>query len=48
MFFNGYENPKLAAIRLLRSQGCCPGATEVNQYQEEVNGELEGLLRYKE
>lgn len=41
MFFNGYENPKLAAIRLLRSQGCCGSTEPQNQVVEEVmSGEL--------
>ena len=46
MHYNGYENPKLAAIRLLRSQGCCQ--TPKSQPAPEKTSQLESLLRYKE
>lgn len=46
MQYNGYENPKMAAIRLLRSQGCCQ--TQEPQTSPQQGHQLEGLLRYKE
>ena len=46
MYYNGYEHPKLAAIRLLRSQGCCQ--KDKKQPSPERTAELESLLRYKE
>ena len=42
MHRNGYENPKLAAIRLLKAQ------ENAKPSPQPLNPELENLLRYKE
>lgn len=40
---NGFQPPKMAVIRLLRSQGCCPGNDK-----QKTNTQLDQMLKYKE